>query len=70
MLLLTLFVASCAVALSGAMVPGPLLTATIGCSTRWGLLAALYIVLGHGLVEGLISWPWCWAWPRCSPPPP
>lgn len=42
---------SLAVAFSGAIVPGPLLTATIAESSKKGFIAGPVIVLGHGLLE-------------------
>lgn len=49
--LLFFFWSSFLVALTGAMMPGPVLTATIGESTRRGFLAGPLITLGHGLLE-------------------
>lgn len=49
-----LFVTAFIVGLSGAMMPGPLLTATIGETARHGLVAAPLIVLGHALLELLL----------------
>jgi len=46
-----LFLSSFVIALSGALMPGPLLTATIGESARWGLRAGPLLILGHGLLE-------------------
>ncbi|WP_242847493.1 LysE family transporter [Syntrophomonas zehnderi] len=37
--------------LSGAMMPGPLLTATIVSTARYGFMAGPLIVLGHALLE-------------------
>ena len=39
------------VALSGALMPGPLLTITVGEATRRGFWAGPLIILGHGLLE-------------------
>jgi len=49
-----LFVTAFIVGLSGAMVPGPLLTVTIGESARHGMIAAPLIVLGHIVLELLL----------------
>lgn len=42
------------IALSGALMPGPLLTATIAASVQHGFKAGPLIVLGHGLLELLL----------------
>jgi threonine/homoserine/homoserine lactone efflux protein len=39
------------IALSGAMMPGPLLTVTISESPRRGMLAGPLLVLGHGILD-------------------
>ena len=44
-------VTSFLVALSGALMPGPLLTITVGEATRRGFWAGPLIILGHGLLE-------------------
>jgi len=44
-------VSSFVVALSGALMPGPLLTITVGEATRRGFWAGPLIILGHGLLE-------------------
>ncbi len=44
-------VSSFVVALSGALMPGPLLTVTVGEATRRGFWAGPLIILGHGLLE-------------------
>jgi len=44
-------VTSFIVALSGALMPGPLLTITVGEATRRGFWAGPLIILGHGLLE-------------------
>ncbi len=58
-------VTSFMVALSGALMPGPLLTVTVGEASRRGFWAGPLIILGHGLLElalvllllaGLGSW--------------
>jgi threonine/homoserine/homoserine lactone efflux protein len=49
--LISIFSASFIIALSGALMPGPLLTATISHSTRRGLVAGPLLILGHGILE-------------------
>ena len=49
-----LFTTSFLVGFSGAMMPGPMLTATLGESLRRGFRAGPLIVLGHGLIEGVL----------------
>ena len=39
------------VALSGALVPGPLFTITVGESVKRGFIAGPLIILGHGILE-------------------
>ncbi len=39
------------VALSGALVPGPLFTITLGESVKRGFIAGPLIILGHGILE-------------------
>lgn len=39
------------VALSGALVPGPLFTITVGESVKRGFVAGPLIILGHGILE-------------------
>lgn len=46
-----IFATSFVVALSGAMMPGPLLTVTIVESPRRGLLTGPLLILGHGILE-------------------
>ncbi len=53
---LGLFAGAFVVGLSGAMSPGPVLTATISASIRRGFMAGPLIVLGHALLEmGLLA---------------
>jgi threonine/homoserine/homoserine lactone efflux protein len=53
---LGLFAGAFVVGLSGAMSPGPVLTATVSASIRRGFMAGPLIVLGHALLEmGLLA---------------
>lgn len=52
--LLALFSTAFLVGLSGALMPGPLLTVTIEESTRRGAGAGPLLLLGHGLLEFLL----------------
>ena len=52
--LVSIFFTSFVIALSGAMMPGPLLTATISESTRHGIKAGPLLILGHGILELLL----------------
>jgi len=52
--LVTIFFSSFVIALSGAMMPGPLLTGTISESTRHGAKAGPLLILGHGILELLL----------------
>jgi threonine/homoserine/homoserine lactone efflux protein len=49
--LVTIFFSSFVIALSGALMPGPLLTATIGESAQRGFKVGPLLVLGHGILE-------------------
>ena len=54
MTFVSLFVTSFVIALSGAMMPGPLLTATISESVKRGPVAGPLIMSGHALLEGVL----------------
>lgn len=54
MTFISLFVTSFVIALSGAMMPGPLLTATISESVKRGPVAGPLIMSGHALLEGVL----------------
>lgn len=49
--LMTIFFSSFIIALSGALMPGPLLTVTITESSRKGMKTGPLMILGHGLLE-------------------
>ncbi len=49
--LLTVFFSSFVIGFSGALMPGPLLTATINESSRRGFLSGPLLILGHGILE-------------------
>ena len=53
-MLLSLFFGSFLVALSGALMPGPLLSATLAESGKRGALAGPLMILGHGLLEAAL----------------
>jgi threonine/homoserine/homoserine lactone efflux protein len=46
-----IFFSSFFIALSGALMPGPLLSATISESTRRGAVTGPLLILGHGILE-------------------
>jgi threonine/homoserine/homoserine lactone efflux protein len=46
-----IFVTSFVIALSGALMPGPVLTVTISESTKRGFWAGPLIIVGHGILE-------------------
>lgn len=49
--LVTIFCTSFVVALSGALMPGPLLTVTVSESSRRGMTTGPLMIFGHGLLE-------------------
>ena len=51
LVLITIFFSSFVIALSGAMMPGPMLTATISESSRRGIWTGPLLVAGHGILE-------------------
>jgi threonine/homoserine/homoserine lactone efflux protein len=53
-MLAALFWGSFVLALTGALAPGPMLTATISESARRGFWSGPLIVLGHGVLEALL----------------
>jgi threonine/homoserine/homoserine lactone efflux protein len=54
-ILLTIFVSSFVIALSGALMPGPLLTVAISESSRRGFITGPLLIAGHALLElGLV----------------
>lgn len=52
--LVLLFTSSFVIALSGALMPGPLLTVTVSESGRRGAVAGPLMILGHGILELLL----------------
>lgn len=51
MTLVVIFFSSFLIALSGALMPGPLLTVTVSEATRRGAVAGPLMILGHGILE-------------------
>jgi len=49
--LIIIFSSSFLIALSGALMPGPLLTVTVSESTQRGAVAGPLVILGHGILE-------------------
>ena len=49
--LITIFGSSFIIALSGALMPGPVLTVTVSESARRGAMAGPMMILGHGILE-------------------
>jgi len=49
--LLTIFLSSFVIALSGAMMPGPLLTVTISESSQHGFITGPLLIAGHAILE-------------------
>ncbi len=54
LILLSIFLSSFMIALSGALMPGPLLTVTVSESTRRGVIAGPLMIFGHGILELLL----------------
>jgi threonine/homoserine/homoserine lactone efflux protein len=49
-----IFLSSFVIAFSGAMMPGPMFTATMLMSSRKGFISGPLIVMGHGTLEALL----------------
>ena len=52
--LFTIFCTSFVIALSGALMPGPVLTVTVSESTRRGAIVGPLMIFGHGILELLL----------------
>jgi threonine/homoserine/homoserine lactone efflux protein len=52
--ILTIFASSFVIALSGALMPGPVLTVTVSESARRGALAGPLMIFGHSILELLL----------------
>lgn len=52
--LVDIFISSFVIAFSGAMMPGPMFTATMFISSKKGFIAGPLIVLGHGTLEAIL----------------
>ena len=52
--LITIFLSSFLIALSGALMPGPLLTVTVSESSQRGAVTGPLVILGHGMLELLL----------------
>ncbi|NNK96582.1 MAG: LysE family transporter [Desulfobacterales bacterium] len=50
----TIFISSFVIALSGALMPGPVLTVTVSESARRGAIAGPLMIFGHGILELLL----------------
>lgn len=50
----TIFLSSFLIALSGALMPGPLMTVTVSESSRRGISTGPLMILGHGILELLL----------------
>ena len=51
---LSIFLASFAIALSGALMPGPLLTAVVAESAKHGFKSGPFMILGHAILEAIM----------------
>ena len=49
--LIAIFTSSFIIALSGALMPGPLLTFTVSESPQRGAITGPLVILGHGILE-------------------